>query len=261
MVALTDQLGRAITLSKPPERIISLVPSQTELLFYLGLNNEIAGITKFCSHPAQLANIKLKIGGTKQVNIPLIQSLKPDLIIANKEENDRVQLEELMVDYPTYISDPYNLHTALQMINDVGVLTGSEKRVEELVAGISTSFNTIKPIQPALKVAYFIWRKPYMVAGTGTFINDMLQRCGFINAFAQQRYPEITIEHLVAAQPDVVLLSSEPYPFKQKHVDELTQLLPGIPVKLVDGELFSWYGSRLLHSPGYFINLINSLKQ
>jgi ABC-type Fe3+-hydroxamate transport system substrate-binding protein len=258
MLTLTDQLGRVVTVANPPKRIVSIVPSQTELLYKLGLDDEIAGITKFCIHPATKVKHKLKIGGTKQLNLPLIRSLNPDLIIANKEENERSQLEELMADYPTYVSDPNNLHTALQMINDIGVLVNRKLRAKALANAIGAGFDSLLNGSTTLRAAYFIWRKPYMVAGRHTFIDDMLQRCGFINVFEQSRYPEITVDMLVKAAPDVILLSSEPYPFGQKHVDELAQLLPGIPIKLVDGEMFSWYGSRLLHSPQYFISLINN---
>jgi ABC-type Fe3+-hydroxamate transport system substrate-binding protein len=261
MITLTDQMGRVVTLPHPPKRIISTVPSQTELLYYLGLSNEIAGITKFCTHPHDQVVHKLKIGGTKQLNIPLIKSLKPDLIIANKEENERSQLEELMVDFPTYISDPYNLPTALQMINDIGILTLRNKEASLLSDAITDAFNTLPIYNRPLRAAYFIWRKPYMVAGKGTFIDDMLEHCGFTNVFEQTRYPEITVEDLVNARPEVILLSSEPYPFRHKHADELAQILPNTPIELVDGELFSWYGSRLLYSPQYFITLRDNLKR
>jgi ABC-type Fe3+-hydroxamate transport system substrate-binding protein len=262
MLTLTDQLGRCVRLSEIPSSIISLVPSQTELLYYLGLDDEIAGITKFCIHPSGKTRQKLKIGGTKQLNIPLIKSLNPDLIIANKEENERLQLEELMEAYPTYVSDPNSLDTALVMIEDIGALTGRKLQSEALSGAIRQQFDSLGAL-PAKKltVAYLIWRKPYMVAGKNTFIDDMLNRCGFTNVFEQQRYPEVTNDMLINAKPDVVLLSSEPYPFRQKHLDEFAKLLPGSMIQLVDGEMFSWYGNRLLYAPGYFITLIDSINK
>jgi ABC-type Fe3+-hydroxamate transport system substrate-binding protein len=262
MLTLTDQLGRFVSLPEIPSRIISLVPSQTELLYYIGLDAEIAGITKFCIHPADKTRQKLKIGGTKQLNIPLIKSLNPDLIIANKEENERLQLEELMEAYPAYISDTNNLGTALVMINDIGALTGRKRQSQALSATIRQQFDSLGVLQTKkLTVAYMIWRKPYMVAGKNTFINDMLNRCGLSNVFEQERYPEVTNDMLVNAKPDVVLLSSEPYPFGQKHLDEFAKLLPGSRIQLVDGEMFSWYGSRLLYAPEYFITLIDSINK
>lgn len=262
MITLTDQLGREIILPDYPSRIISTVPSQTELLFHLGLGDHIIGITKFCTHPIEQVKSKTKIGGTKQLDIDLIKSLNPDLIIANKEENERTQLEQLMELFPTYVSNPDDLLSALQMINDVGKLTNRETLANRLAENISNNFNLLPPL-PAnpLRVLYLIWRKPYMAAGKNTFIDDMLNRCGFVNAIDGQRYPEVTPEILKNSQADVVLLSSEPYPFSKKHIAEFAAILPNANIKLVDGEMFSWYGSRLLQSPGYFITLINSLKQ
>lgn len=231
------------------------MPSQTELLFYLGLHKEIIGITKFCIHPADKFKQTTKVGGTKQLNIKLIKELKPDLIIANKEENERSQIEELMTICPVWISDISNLDEALGMIKGVGQLVDREAQAAALAGLIAERFYKLNIPSQNLKAAYLIWRKPYMVAGQNTFIDDMLQRCGLTNVFELGRYPEVTNEMLIAANPDVVFLSSEPYPFKQKHIDEFKALLPNAKVLLVDGEMFSWYGSRLLEAPGYFEGL------
>lgn len=254
-----DQLGREINLQSVPRRIISVVPSQTELLFYLGLKEEVLGITKFCIHPADKFKSTTKIGGTKQLDIAKIQSLKPDLIIANKEENERGQLEELMKDFPVWISDVYHLADAAEMIIKVGELVNREKEAALLRDAIIQNFNSLL-IKPTNKrVAYLIWRKPYMAAGKNAFIDDMLQKCGLTNAVDMQRYPEIDAEMLCDIQPDILLLSSEPYPFKEKHIAELKAIVPSAVVKLVDGELFSWYGSRLLKAPAYFDQLLQQL--
>lgn len=255
-----DQLNREINLSSVPKRIISVVPSQTELLFYLGLDEKIAGITKFCIHPADKVEKVEKVGGTKQLDIEKIKALKPDLVIANKEENERSQIEELMTICPVWVSDIYNLDDALDMIKRVGVLTGIGQEANTLSSQIARQFNQIT-IQPSnLKTAYFIWRKPYMVAGRNTFIDDMLRRCGLVNVFEQDRYPQFDVKALIAANPDVILLSSEPYQFKDKHIEELKEIVPTAIVKLVDGEMFSWYGNRLLQAPEYFRGLIESLR-
>jgi ABC-type Fe3+-hydroxamate transport system substrate-binding protein len=257
MAVFNDQLQRAVSLPSAPKRIISVVPSQTELLYYLGLNKEVVGITKFCIHPHDKFKTTIKVGGTKQLNIDLIKQLKPDLIIANKEENERTQIEELMNVCPVWISDISNLDEAVDMIIRVGALINREKEAIKLKDEIIGRFNNLTFLPTNLKVAYLIWRKPYMVAGKGTFIDDMLQRCGLKNVFELNRYPEVTNEMLVKANPDLVFLSSEPYPFKQKHMDEFKALLPNAKVILVDGEMFSWYGSRLLEAPKYFEKLIS----
>jgi ABC-type Fe3+-hydroxamate transport system substrate-binding protein len=251
-----DQMNRTVELPSTPKRIISLVPSQTELLFDLGLNEEIAGITKFCIHPADVVKQKIKIGGTKTLNIKLIKEIKPDLIIGNKEENERGQIEELMQLFPVWMSDIADLPGALDMIQRVGELVGRSAAAAKLTTGIATGFAQLNRQPGNLRVAYLIWRKPYIVAGRGTFIDAMLQKCGFSNSFDMERYPEVTDELLIAAKPDLVFLSSEPYPFKEKHINEFKALLPGADVQLVDGEMFSWYGSRLLKAPAYFKSII-----
>ena len=252
----TDQLGRTLTIPIHPKRIISLVPSQTELLFYLGLEEEVVGITKFCVHPIEQFRKKTKVGGTKQIKLDLIDQLKPDLIIANKEENDKAQIEALAAKYPVWISDIYNLKDALAIIKAVGKIINCSTKAQVLASSIEHEFASLPKPEKRPKAAYFIWRNPWMVAGNQTFIHHMLHLAGFENAFADQnRYPTVTAEQLKEANPEVLFLSSEPYPFKQKHLAELQEVCPRAVIKLVDGELFSWYGNRLLHSATYFRNL------
>ncbi|WP_431198462.1 helical backbone metal receptor [Mucilaginibacter sp. P19] len=185
--------------------------------------------------------------------------LTPDLIIANKEENDRLQVEELMNICPVWISDIFDLESALQMIVCIGDMIGKPGQANVLCTEINGGFKGIKFSVTRLGVAYLIWRKPYMLAGRGTFIDSMLQTCGLNNVTEGERYPEIDANALVAANPDLLFLSSEPYPFAQKHIEEFRALLPNAKIVLVDGEMFSWYGSRLLYAPVYFKQLINGL--
>jgi len=255
-----DQMNRAVEITTAPKRIISTVPSQTELLFDLGLDDEIIGVTKFCVHPEDKVKQKTKIGGTKQLNIDLIKKLNPDLIIGNKEENERGQIEELIRHFPVWMSDISNLDGALDMVQKVGEITRKKIEANTLVYRITQQFSNLTIQQSDKRVAYFIWRKPYMVAGKGTFIDDMLQKCGVINAFDMERYPEITSEQLMQARPDVIFLSSEPYPFKEKHIVEFKALCPNALIKVVDGEMFSWYGSRLLQAPAYFSELVGDIQ-
>ena len=243
-----------------PQRIISLVPSQTELLFYLGLQDQIVGITKFCVHPAALCKKKSKVGGTKNFHFDVIDHLQPDLIIGHKEENYKEGIKRLQEKYPVWMSDIFTLEDALQMIVTVGELTGTEEKARLLSETISAEFTKIKPASSFKKAAYFIWRDPYMAVGANTFIHDMLTRCGFINVFADQsRYPEISAASLAKASPDYIFLSSEPYPFSEKHFHEFRVICPKATIKIVDGEMFSWYGSRLLFSAKYFQNLITEM--
>ncbi len=253
-------MNRTITVPEKPLRIISLVPSQTELLFDLGLDDTVVGITKFCIHPDSWFRSKTRVGGTKQVHTDRVDTLQPDLIIANKEENMQPQIEALAAKYPVWISDIHTLPQALDMIAKVGELVNRAQKAQELIQQISNGFEPLKPAPKPLRVAYFIWYNPWMSVGHDTFIADMLGRCGWTNVFDHlNRYPEITIDTLKEANPDVILLSSEPFPFKEKHVAELQAVLPAAKIILVDGEMFSWYGSRLLHAADYLQNLVNQL--
>jgi ABC-type Fe3+-hydroxamate transport system substrate-binding protein len=251
----TDQLGRQVTIPLPPLRIVSLVPSQTELLYDLGV--DVAGITKFCVHPNEWFRGKPRVGGTKNISIDSIHRLSPDLIIANKEENDAAQVQALMEEFPVWVSDVKTLPDALDMIESIGLITGTQSKAAEIIHKVSAEFGGIPMLENSVKTAYFIWKDPWMVAGGDTFINDMLKLCGLHNVFGTtNRYPTVSIQQLKDSGCQLVLLSSEPYPFKDKHIAELQEILPAAKILLVDGEMYSWYGSRLIHAPAYFRSLI-----
>jgi ABC-type Fe3+-hydroxamate transport system substrate-binding protein len=225
--AVTDQMGRSVTVPLRPQRIISLVPSQTELLFDLGLGEAVVGVTKFCVHPSTLLRAspadpvgdKPVIGGTKQFNFDLIDQLQPDLILGNKEENYQEGIERLAATYPVWMSDVYTLTDALEMIEQIGGITGKEAAAEQMAQEIEARFADLPLLSRPLRVGYFIWQRPFVVAGRPTFVDAMLARCGFVNAFAgvrDGRYPEVTFEMIQAADLDAILLSSEPFPFSEK---------------------------------------------
>lgn len=260
MARFIDQTGTVVELPTVPSRIVSLVPSQTELLYTLGLDRELVGLTKFCVHPETWFRSKARIGGTKTVHLDKLIELAPDLLLANKEENLQATVEAIREKVPVWTSDVTNLGTALDMIVKIGELVGKVQKARELVDQLTQAFFTLRPVSRPLRTAYLIWKKPYMSVGADTFIYDMLIRCGFDPITREQtRYPAIEPEALRAAAPELILLSSEPYPFRQKHLRELAELLPGAIIRLVDGEYFSWYGSRMLGAPAYFQDLIDQL--
>lgn len=253
-----DQLGRKVTLPNPPIRIVSVVPSQTELLFDLGLADSIVGVTWFCIHPKE-AKSKVQIGGTKNLKLDKIASLNPDLIIANKEENDQAQIEWLVERFPVWISDIKTLDHAVNMIGSVSEITGKTPEGESIISQIEASFNNFLPSKN-LKTLYLIWREPYMAVGADTFISHILEKCSLFNlAGSDSRYPEYSIEDIKALNPELILLSSEPFPFKEKHINELKVHLPNADIRLVDGEMFSWYGSRLIKAGQYLKDFVSSL--
>ena len=249
-----DQMQRTVEIHSTVSRIVSLVPSQTELLVDLGLKDRLVGITKFCVHPKALRKEIQLIGGTKNVKVKLVESLNPDLIIGNKEENNQADIEALEQDLPTWMSDIFNLEDALEMIEHVGEITGTQKRAAEIVSEIQKNFSGLNPLSGNKRVLYLIWKNPYIAAGLDTFIDSMLTRLGFENAMNEARYPEVNLKEM---NPDFIFLSSEPFPFKEKHIEELQIQFPDSRVVLVDGEFFSWYGSRLIEAPDYFNKLLN----
>lgn len=230
------------------------MPSQTELLHSMGLEEEVVGITKFCVRPDSWFRNKTRVGGTKNLHIDKIRGLQPDLIIANKEENVREQIEELAREFPVWISDVRNLNDATAMIRALGEVCGKSAPAEAIAAEIERKFDNLPKTTSPRRALYLIWRKPFMGVGPHTFIHDMLQQCGFTNVLAdsQLHYPELGEEQMRALMPEIVLLSSEPYPFKPEHAAEIREILPDSEVLLVNAEPFSWYGSALLGSADYF---------
>jgi ABC-type Fe3+-hydroxamate transport system substrate-binding protein len=238
-----------------PQRIISLVPSKTELLFDLGLDAQVVGITKFCIHPDHWFRSKTRIGGTKNVKLESIASLNPDLIIANKEENTKEDIEWLSERFNVYMSDITTVDDALIMIEKVGDLTHTRQQADSIIAAIRHERSVFAREGTSYgSVVYLIWREPMMAAANHTFINAMLKEGGWDNALEDDfsRYPEVTWEDLVSVSPQYVFLSSEPFPFKDKHIAEIRERLPYARVMLVDGEMFSWYGSRMIKAFEYF---------
>lgn len=252
-----DQINRVVYLPKTPLRIISLVPSQTELLVDLGLRENIVGVTKFCVHPVDLRTKKNIVGGTKSVNLDKIESLKPDIIICNKEENTEDMVLQLESIAPVWVSDISNISECLEMIDKLGEILEVSEIATRINSEIYSEWHDFKMYSkklPSVKAIYLIWKKPFMAAGRATFINELLKLNNFENIIEMEssRYPEVAKDLITKAE--VVLLSTEPYPFNEKHVSDLREMFD-VEVKLVDGEYFSWYGSRLIKAFEYFKTL------
>ena len=255
MQKVTDQAGREVEIPDFPQRIISLVPSQTELFYDLGLGDRVVGITKFCVHPREWFESKTRVGGTKIIRQGVIDSLQPDLIIANKEENTEDDVARLSEKYPVWVSDVRTLDAALYMIYTLGQITQTAPLADVLTTSIYNRFTQLVPLK-TYRTLYLIWRKPYMAVGKNTFVDDMLMRCGLLNCIESDRYPELQLEDIRDMNPEVILLSSEPYPFKEQHITEIKRVVPHANIQLVNGEPFSWYGSRLQNSVAYFQRLL-----
>jgi len=254
-----DQMNRELECNARPKRIISLVPSQTEFLYDLGLRAELVGITKFCVHPHELYRSCERVGGTKQLDLEKIRYLQPDLIIGNKEENTKEQIAQLAEQFPVWLSDVNTVPDALAMMRALATLCDREKAGAELLRASEEAMRYCQNIFKDLRVLYLIWHGPWMGVGSETFIHAMLRHIGFANALADQsRYPILEESNFKALSADFCFLSSEPFPFSEKHSTELQHLHAGKPV-FVDGEMFSWYGSRLIKAGPYFKELKEKL--
>ncbi|MBS1534683.1 MAG: ABC transporter substrate-binding protein [Bacteroidetes bacterium] len=258
MKVLIDQIGQKHQLEQTPKRIVSLVPSQTELLYELGLEDSIVGITKFCVHPYHFKSVKKIIGGTKNVHVEKIRLLAPDIIIANKEENTLEIVNQLKTICPVWVTDIKTIEDNFRMISDFGQLfncrTEAQKWTDKIQFALS-DFDQFKQKIPSRKAAYFIWKNPHMVAGSNTYINAMLSLNKFENIYAtkSERYPEVEIKKLrLEGDPEIVLLSSEPFPFKDEDAFEIGRFTHHAKTIFVDGEMFSWHGTRLLKALIYF---------
>ncbi len=236
-------------------RIVSLVPSLTEYLWALGLDVEVVGVTKFCVHPQAWKQTKVKVGGTKKVNFDVIQKLAPDLIIANREENTKEDVAFLAQRYDVLLTDINSLEQAFEYLLVIGEHVGKKKEAEQLLLQIQQQFQSVAQISQGASFLYLIWKDPYFVVGPNTYIHAFLSHFGFVNACAIERYPDIAEvldkNMLCPANPNYVFLSTEPFPFEEKHFAEVQTLFPNSKIELLDGEMCSWYGSRMLHAATY----------
>ncbi len=257
-IQLSDSLGIAHSFETTPKRIVSLVPSQTELLYDLGLEDQIVGITKFCVHPVHFKSIKTIVGGTKQVKLKSIAALQPDIIICNKEENTLEMVVQLRKICPVWVTHIQTVEDNLQTIHDLGQLFDKRTEAQKWIDKINFALHDFSKFirdKPFKKVAYFIWANPHMVAGNSTYINTLLQLNQFENIYANKpsRYPEVELKKIrLEGDPDYVFLSSEPFPFKDEHAFEIGRYTHHAKTIFVDGEFFSWHGTRLFKALEYF---------
>lgn len=245
-------------------RIVSLVPSLTEYLWALGLTEEVVGITKFCVHPKDWYENKTRVGGTKQLNISKIKQLEPELIIANKEENTKEAIEQLQKEFEVVLTDILDIEGALEALSTIGKAVAKEQQAQQLIAEIKVRFSQQKGLFKGQTFLYFIWKDPYFLVGKDTYIHSFLSHFGLKNACALERYPSLEDwkNHVETADkaPTYIFLSSEPYPFESKHIEQVQVLFPASQIILIDGEMCSWYGSRMLEAAAYMQQLAQMIK-
>ncbi len=253
---IKDQIGRSIEINHSPRRIVSLVPSITYTLSSFDMNDEVIGITRFCKYPAGWKKNKTIIGGTKQLKIDRLRNLNPDLILASKEENNKEEVEELSKEFPVYVSDVKNHQSNVNFIKDLGKILFKEKKAECLINKLTQKSNVLNTLDKNKNGIYLIWKNPWMTVGGDTFIHSMMEESGVKNIYKEKkRYPVIDMVDIKNNNPDILLLSSEPYPFKEIDKKELSKELPHTKIILVDGEAFSWFGTYPINAYEYFTHL------
>jgi len=262
MIRVNDHIGRSIQLPSPPNRVVSLCPSITETLFALGLKEKIVGRTRFCIHPAEEVASAVRVGGTKAIKMDRLHALKPDLIIAEKEENTPEMVRELEKHYPVFVVNVEEVSHAYRMVEDLGRITQTESQATDMLSRIKRDWQQIFPLTNPLSTVYLIWQDPIMAVGRDTYIQSVLAHCGLTNLCLEiaGRYPTLSASTLKALSPELLLLSSEPFPFTEIHIQTFQELLPHTHVQLVDGEMFSWYGSHMLAAGPYLQDWLQSLE-
>lgn len=252
----TDASGVSVTLPGPPRRIVSLIPSITELLFALGLGPAVVGCTVFCTEPPEGVATKTRVGGEKNPKLELIRELGTDLVVANVEENVRAHIETLRGwGIPVYVTYPRTVTDGIRLVRDLGEVTGAGGRATAIAGELGERLAEVEARlrgRPRARVFCPIWRHPYMTINRDTYIHDMLAVCGGDNVFGElgSRYPEVTLAQVAEARPEVILLPDEPYRFRSAHVGDFTPYTntPAVRdgrIHLVDGKLLSWYGPRI----------------
>jgi ABC-type Fe3+-hydroxamate transport system substrate-binding protein len=241
--------------AEPPRRIVSLVPSLSEALFELGLGDRVVGVTEWCVHPAAAVARVPKVGGTKTPDLAAIRALAPDLVIANQEENRRRDIERLeALGIRVWLTYPRTVAEGAALLAELAELGASDAARAAVVAPVLGALGEAERARPERGTAVFcpIWRDPWMAVGGDTYAHDLLTLAGGRNVFAERRerrYPRVTLDEVIAAAPEVVILPDEPYAFGASDVAELRRLpIPAARsgrIHVIDGTWVSWYGPRI----------------
>jgi ABC-type Fe3+-hydroxamate transport system substrate-binding protein len=236
-------------------RVVSLCPSITESVFRLGKGSTLVGRTKFCVQPVGEVDAIERVGGTKNPKLERIVALRPDLVFMNEEENRREDAEALRA-YGVQVLSTFarDVAGAASSLREMGAALDARDRAEALAGAIERAAAELSTSTKArTRFVYLIWREPLMAAGAGTYVDALLTLASGDNVARSyaERYPEVELATL--AEAEKILLSSEPFPFEQRHVSELANAtqLPLDRFVLVDGELLSWHGARTLEGLRY----------
>jgi ABC-type Fe3+-hydroxamate transport system substrate-binding protein len=253
---IADALGRPFSLGRASERIVSLVPSLSEALFAFGLGERIAGVTRFCVEPREGVAGKAKVGGTKTLDVAAVEALRPDLIIASAEENREEDVRRLIEGgWPVFVTLPTTVRGAIDLLGQLAALTDSTEAARPIIQEAEEALAAVRAAnvgREPLRVFCLIWRDPYMTIGPDAYMHDVIAVCGGRNIFEgrKERYPRVELAEIAALDPEAILLPSEPYRFRQRHLADFEPFTQVAAVRLgnvllVDGRMLSWYGPRI----------------
>ena len=266
MQTVKDCLGKEMSIPKNITKIVSLVPSISELIYDLNIEKKLIGVTKFCIHPKYFQIEKTVVGGVQEFDIEKIKELKPDVVFASKDENFEEEILELQKFVPVYVTDVKSVDEAKQMIVNFGELLSCRNDASKIIMKIDMQLNDLAKVTDDLLYrsgAYFVWNEPWVAAGKDTFVNSMLKLVKINNVFEdlKERYPMVTGANIHLGNPDIVMLPSEPYKFEDQQAFEISSHTHDAATYFVDGEAFAWYGSRLIKSLDYLKLLALKFKE
>ncbi|MDX1657615.1 MAG: helical backbone metal receptor [Nitriliruptorales bacterium] len=260
MKTVTDELGASVAMPDEPKRLVSLVPSLSEALWWFHVADRLVGVTDYCVAPPHGFPRAERVRGTKNPDVDAIVGLDPDLVIANEEENRRLDVERLRdAGVAVYVTAPRSVSDAAATLADVGGLVGQAKAGRGLAQSIERALAQAsrRRVEPPLDAFVPIWRDPWMATGRDTYAADLLEQCGFRVVPAVERYPELDLDAVAATDPDVVLLPDEPYAFGEADREAFDDW--DVAVRLIDGTALTWYGPRTPQAIGDLVRLGRSL--
>lgn len=256
-----DDLGNELTFEKTPKRIISLVPSLTETLYDLNLEENILGITKSCTHPVHFKHTKTIIGDVKDVEIEKIKDLQPHIVFCNKGENSLETIKKLQEFTQVYVTVVKTIDDSIRLVEKLGLILNRRvdaKLINHKINLKLEDFTQFIKEYDVKKAGYFIGYNPWVAAGDNTFINALLALNKFENIYTNKEdmYPIIEAKKIrLEGDPDFVFFPSHPFAFNDKHIFEMGRFTHHASAVYVDGQMFSWFGSRLIKSFDYFKSL------
>lgn len=256
----TDALGHTFEFSAPPKRVVSLVPSLTEVLFDLGAGASVAGVTSFCIHPPQARETAAVVGGTKNPKVDVIRQLAPDLVYMNLEENLKRHAEAIREFAPVFVTEPKKVADVESLILQLARIHAREREGDAIVSRLAAALEEVRRKARRFTFAVAIWKNPWMWCGGDTYVSNLVAEAGGLNVFAgQTRYPTLQAEDVVREhRPEVIFLPDEPYLFTDDDAADLRAKTGARVVGPFAGDLFTWHGTRTVEGLAFLRDFLDT---